>query len=128
MLQLLLGDLREQSAERVAARQAGAEQGVAVELERLDRYFASVLADKTDPDEVRAINALHERRRAEEMRRHQVMAIGHPLQLSDAQVLMQRVEGEIRSKRGGRARFAAQRRNAGAAAWILACPPGGRTP
>src|SRR5207237_8816267 len=37
MLQLLLGDLRKQSAERVAARQAGAEQGVAVELERLDR-------------------------------------------------------------------------------------------
>src|SRR6266545_7220415 len=91
MLQLLLGDLREQSAERVAARQVGAEQGVAAELERLDRYFASVLADKTDPDDVRTITALHERRRAEEMRRHQVMAIVHPLQLSDAQVLMQRV-------------------------------------
>ncbi|PYO90646.1 MAG: hypothetical protein DMD66_02065 [Gemmatimonadetes bacterium] len=38
ILQLLLGDLRERSAERVAARQAGAEQGVAAELERLDRY------------------------------------------------------------------------------------------
>src|SRR5207247_170685 len=63
MLQLLLGDLREQSAARVAARQAGAEQGVAVELERLDRYFASVLADKTDPDDVRTITALRERRR-----------------------------------------------------------------
>ncbi len=128
MLQLLLGDLREQSAERVAARQAGAEQGVAVELERLDRYFASVLADKTDPDDVRTIKALHERRRAEEMRRHQVMAIVHPLQLSDAQVLMQRVEWEIRSKRGVRARFAAQRPIAGSATWILACPQCGRSP
>ncbi len=128
MLQLLLGDLREQSVERVAARQAGAEQGVAAELERLDRYFASVLADKTDPDEVRTIKALHERRRAEEMRRHQVMAIVHPLQLSDAQVLMQRVEWEIRSKRGLRARFAAQRPIAGAAAWILACPTCSRPP
>jgi hypothetical protein len=128
MLQLLLGDLREQSAERVAARQAGAEQGVAAELERLDRYFASVLADKTDPDDVRTITALHERRRAEEMRRHQVMAIVHPLQLSDAQVLMQRVEWEIRSKRGVRARFAAQRPIAGSAAWILACPQCGRPP
>ncbi|HEX9347454.1 MAG TPA: hypothetical protein VF919_07770, partial [Gemmatimonadales bacterium] len=128
MLQLLLGDLREQSAVRVAARQAGAEQGVAVELERLDRYFASVLADKTDPDDVRTIKALHERRRAEEMRRHQVMAIVHPLQLSDAQVLMQRVEWEIRSARGLRARFAAQRPIAGSATWILACPTCGRPP
>ena len=128
MLQLLLGDLREQSAGRVAARQAGAEQGVAAELERLDRYFASVLKDKTDPDEVRTITALHERRRAEEMRRHQVMAIVHPLQLSAAQVLMQRVEWEIRSKRGLRARFAAQRPIAGSATWILACPTCGRPP
>jgi hypothetical protein len=128
MLQLLLGDLREQSAERVAARQAGAEQGVAKELQRLDRYFASVLADKTDPDDVRSITALHERRRAEEMRRHQVMAIVHPLQLAEAQVLMQRVEWEIRSARGVRARFAAQRPIAGSATWILACPQCGRPP
>jgi len=128
MLQLLLGDLRAQSAERVAARQAGAEQGVAAELERLDRYFASVLADKTDPDDVRTITALRERRRAEEMRRHQVMAIVHPLQLAEAQVLMQRAEWEIRSKRGVRARFAAQRPIAGSATWILACPTCGRSP
>src|SRR5260370_9083730 len=49
MLQLLLSDLREQSAERVAARQAGAEQGVAVELERLDPSFPRALSDKTAP-------------------------------------------------------------------------------
>src|SRR5438067_7337688 len=128
MLQLLLGDLREQSAGRVAERQAGAEQGVAVELERLDRYFASVLAGKTDPDDIRTITALHERRRAEEMRRHQVMAIVHPLQLAQAQVLMQRVEWDILSKRGARARFAAQRPIAGTANWILACPKCGRPP
>jgi hypothetical protein len=128
MLQLLLGDLRAQSAARVAERQAGAEKGVAVELERLDRYFASVLAGKTDPDELRTITALHERRRAEETRRHQVMAIVHPLQLAEARVLMQRAEWEIRSKRGVRAPFAAQRPLAGAATWILACPTCGRPP
>jgi hypothetical protein len=130
MLQLLLGDLSKQSAERVAARQAAAEKDVAAELERLDRYFASVLADKTDPDDVRTITALRERRRAEEMRRHQVQAIVHPLQLVDAQVLMQRVEWEIKSARGVRARFAAQRPVAGATggAWILACPKCGRPP
>ena len=128
MLQLLLADLREQSAERVAARQAAAEKEVGAELERLDRYFASVLADKTDPDEVRTITALHERRRAEEMRRHQVKAIVHPLQLVDAQVLMQRTEWEIQSASGVRARFAAQRPIAGSAAWILACPKCGHPP
>ena len=130
MLQLLLGDLREKSAERVAARQAAAEKEVAAEVERLDRYFASVLAGKTDPDDVRTIAALHERRRSEEMRRHQVKAIVHPLQLVDAQVLMQRVEWEIQSggARGVRARFAAQRPFAGAAAWMLACPKCGRPP
>src|SRR5207249_1028797 len=69
MLQLLLGDLREQSAGRVAARQAGAEQGVAAELGRLARYFASVLAGKAEPDDVRTITALHERPRAVEARR-----------------------------------------------------------
>ncbi|HKA58410.1 MAG TPA: hypothetical protein VKD28_07330, partial [Gemmatimonadales bacterium] len=128
MLQLLLGDLREKTAERVAARQAAAEKEVAAELERLDRYFASVLADKTDPDEVRTITGLHERRRAEEMRRHQVKAIVHPLQLVDAQVLMQRVEWDIQSTGGVRVRFAAQRPFAGSAAWILSCPKCGKPP
>ena len=128
MVQLLLGDLRAQSAERVAARQAAAEKEVAAELDRLDRYFASVIAGKTDPDDVRAINALHERRRAEEVRRHQVKAIVHPLQLAQAQVLMQRVEWDIQSKSGVRARFAAQRPVAGAATWILACPKCGKPP
>ncbi|HWC75128.1 MAG TPA: hypothetical protein VG454_14430 [Gemmatimonadales bacterium] len=128
MLELLLGDVSKQSAERVGARQAAAEKDVAAELERLDRYFASVLADKTDPDDVRTITALHERRRAEEMRRHQVQAIMHPLQLTDAQILVQRVEWDIKSTRGVRARFAAQRPVAGAAAWIFACPKCGRAP
>ncbi len=81
LLRLLIGNLREKSAERVAARQAAAAQEVAKELERLDRYFASILADKSDPDEARTITALHERRRTEEVRRHQVKAIVHPLQL-----------------------------------------------
>jgi hypothetical protein len=128
MLQLLLGDLREKSAERVAARQAASEKEVTAELERLDRYFASILADKTDKDEVGTITALHERRRAEEVRRHQVKAVVHPLQLVEAQVLVQRVEWEIKSAAGRRARFAAQRPFAGSAAWTMACPQCGHPP
>src|SRR5436309_252195 len=65
LLQLLLGNLREKGAERVAARHATAERELAAELERLDRYFASIIAEKSDQEEVRTITALHERRRTE---------------------------------------------------------------
>ncbi|MGH7336558.1 MAG: hypothetical protein ACREI7_03180, partial [Myxococcota bacterium] len=117
LLRLLLANLREKSAERVRARQAAAEREVSAELERLDRYFASILADKTDADEVQTITALHERRRTEEVRRHQVKAIVHPLQLVEARVLVQRVEWELESAHGRRAPFAGQRPFAGAAVW-----------
>jgi hypothetical protein len=128
LLQLLLANLREKSVERVRARQAAAEQEVSRELERLDRYFASILADKTDADEVQTVTALHERRRTEEVRRHQVKAIVHPLQLVEARVLVQRVEWELKSAQGRKALFAGQRPFAGAAAWTLACPRCARPP
>ena len=63
LLQLLLGNLRDKSAERVTAQHAAAEGELATELERLDRYFASMIADKSDEEEARTITALHERRR-----------------------------------------------------------------
>jgi hypothetical protein len=128
LLQLLLGNLREKSAERVAARQAVAEKEVATELDRLDRYFAAILADKSDPEGEGAITALHERRRTEEVRRHQVKAIVHPLQLVEARVLVQRVEWELRSTNGRSTTLAAQRPLAGTAAWTVACPHCGRPP
>jgi len=128
LLRLLIGNLREKSAERVAARQAAAATQVATELDRLDRYFASILADKSDADAERTITALHERRRTEEVRRHQVKAIVHPLQLVEARVLVQRAEWELRSTHGRRAQLAAQRPLAGTAAWVVACPHCGRAP
>src|SRR5882762_153231 len=42
LLRLLLTHLQEKSAERVAARRAAAEQALATELGRLDRYFESI--------------------------------------------------------------------------------------
>jgi len=128
MLRLLIGNLREKSAERVAARQAVAATQVATELDRLDRYFASILADKSDADAERTITALHERRRTEEVRRHQVKAIVHPLQLVEARVLVQRAEWDLRSTHGRRAQLAAQRPLVGMAAWVVACPHCGRVP
>ncbi len=128
LLKLLIGNLREKNAERVAVLQAAAEKQVARELDRLDRYFASVLADKSDADEARTITALHERRRTEEVRRHQVKAIVHPLQLVEARVLVQRVEWELESAHGRRGQLAAQRPLAGTAPWAVACPHCGRPP
>jgi hypothetical protein len=130
LLRLLLGHLREKSAERVAARRAVAERELALELTRLDRYFESILKEQTDPESVATVTALAERRRTEEIRRSQVKAVVHPLQLIEATVLIQRAEWQLESAppRGRRATFSAQRPLSGTAAWIMACPQCGRPP
>src|SRR5689334_23795019 len=130
LLRLLVGNLREKSAERVAARRAAAEQQLAVALARLDRYFATILADQTDAAGEGAVRALAERRRTEEVRRNQVRAMVHPLQLVEATVLIQRAEWQVESGGGGghRATFSAQRSAAGAGDWIFACPQCGTPP
>jgi len=128
LLQLLLSHLREKAAERVATRRAAAEQELATELGRLDRYFESVLKEQADPEGIATVTALAERRRAEEIRRSQVQAVVHPLQLVEAAVLMQRAEWQVESKGGRRATFAAQRSLGGVSGWSLACPHCGRPP
>jgi len=128
LLRLLLSHLQEKSAERVAARRAAAEQALAAELGRLDRYFESILAEQTDPEAIGTVTALAERRRTEEIRRGQVKAIVHPLQLIEAAVLMQRAEWRLESAQGRHATFSAQRSLSGGSAWMLACPHCGRPP
>ena len=128
LLRLLLSHLQEKSAERVAARRAAAEQALAAELGRLDRYFESILKEQSDPEAIGTVTALAERRRTEEVRRSQVKAIVHPLQLIDATVLVQRAEWQLESEHGRHATFNAQRSLSGAAAWIVACPHCGRPP
>ncbi len=128
LLRLLLSHLQEKSAERVAARRAAAEQALAAELGRLDRYFESILKEQSDPEAIGTVTALAERRRTEEIRRSQVNAVVHPLQLIDATVLMQRAEWQLESAHGRRATFSAQRSLSGGSAWVLACPHCGRPP
>ena len=128
LLRLLLSHLQEKSAERVTARRAAAEQALAAELGRLDRYFESILKEQSDPEAIGTVTALAERRRTEEIRRSQVKAVVHPLQLIEATVLMQRAEWELESAHGRHATFNAQRALTGAAAWIVACPHCGRPP
>ena len=128
LLRLLVGNLREKSAERVASRRAAAEEQLAAALARLDRYFATMLADQTDAAGEAAVRALAERRRTEEVRRSQVRAMVHPLQLVDATVLIQRAEWQLEGAGGHRAKFSAQRSAAGAGNWIFACPQCGTPP
>src|SRR5438093_803858 len=128
LLRLLLNHLQEKSAERVAARRAAAEQALAAELGRLDRYFESILKEQSDPEGIGTVTALAERRRTEEIRRSQVKAVVHPLQLIDATVLMQRAEWQLESAHGRRVTFSAQRSLSGGSAWVLACPHCGRSP
>src|SRR5207245_1203877 len=128
LLRLVLSHLQEKSAERVAARRAAAEQALATELGRLDRYFESILKEQSDPQAVGTVTALAERRRTEEIRRSQVKAVVHPLQLIEAAVLMQRAEWQLESARGRTATFSAQRPLSGAAAWSMTCPHCGRPP
>jgi hypothetical protein len=128
LLRLLLSHLQEKSAERVAARRAVAEKDLALELARLDRYFESILKEQTDPESIGTVTALAERRRTEEIRRSQVKAVVHPLQLIEATVLIQRAEWQLESSQGRHASFSAQRSLSRAADWIMACPHCGRPP
>jgi hypothetical protein len=128
LVRLLVSHLREKSAERVAVRRAAAEQGLTVELGRLDRYFESILKEQSDPDAIGTVTALAERRRTEEIRRSQVKAVVHPLQLIHAGVLMQHAEWRVKSSHGRGATFSAQRALSGEAAWSIACPHCGRAP
>ena len=128
LLRLLLSHLREKSVERVAARHAVAERDLALELARLDRYFESILKEQGDPEAIGTVTALAERRRTEEIRRSQVKAVVHPLQLIEATVLMQRAEWQLESAHGRHATFNAQRSLSGGSDWLLACPHCGRPP
>lgn len=128
LLRLLVSHLQEQSAEHVAARRATAEQGLATELARLDRYFAAILGDQSNAEAIATVTALAERRRAEEIRRSQVRAVVHPLQLVEASVVMERAEWRLESARGRSATFAAQRALGDASPWTIACPHCGRPP
>jgi len=129
LLRLLVRHLHDQATERVAARRATAEQGLATELARLDRYFAAILSEQSNPEAIATVTALAERRRAEEIRRSQIRAVVHPLQLVEAAVLMERAEWRVESARGRSATLSAQRALGDASPWThesITCPQCGQ--
>src|SRR5258708_5212786 len=128
LLRLLLSHLRDKSTERVAARRAAAAGELAAELARLERYFESILKEQSSEEAIGTVSALAARRRTEEIRRSEVRATVHPVQLVEATVVMQRAEWQLESARGRRGTFSAQRSLSGAAAWAMTCPHCGRPP
>jgi hypothetical protein len=94
----------------------------------LDRYFESILKEQSGPEGIETVTALAERRRSEEIRRSQVRAVVHPLQLIEAAVVMQHAEWRVKTSHDRSATFSAQRALSGEAAWSIACPQCGRPP
>ena len=131
----MLGDIESTLATELARHRHDAEQAVAAELARIDRYYGQLLEEAAesawDPacaEERRAIEAEHLRRRAEEKRRHEVRATVHPLQLVEFTVLVQRVDWNLVTQSGRRGTLTVQRTLSGPGAWQLACPHCGTSP
>src|SRR5204862_5092859 len=90
--------------------------------------FESILKEQAREEAIRPVSALAARGRTEEIRRSEVRATVHPVQLVEATVVMQRAEWQLESARGRRGTFSAQRSLSGAAAWAMTCPHCGRPP
>ena len=123
LVTLMLADLRSRLSDQLARLEADSERALAAELERIDGYYSSLLSDGSlKEDERRTFTAQHERRTAEEKRRHQVHAVVHPLQVVESELLVQRAEWMIETPKGRSARFAGQRALSGRGAWAMPCP------
>jgi len=135
LVPLMLGDIEARLATELARHRHDAEQALAAEVARIDRYYRQLLeetgettGEPMDAEQRRAIEAEHGRRRAEEERRHEVRATVHPLQLLEFRVLVQRVDWNLVTRDGRRATFTAQRMLSGSGAWQVACPHCGAYP
>ena len=135
LVEVMVGDLRGKLAPRIDKLRADAERALALELERIDSYFHTILEDAAGrrqgededglfADAARAIEAEHARRRVEEERRHQVRTVVHPLQLVEMDILVERARWPLTSSSGHRAQLAAMRYLGGGEAptWRVRCP------
>ena len=135
LVPLMLGDMEAKLEAQFARHRREADQALAAELARIDRYYLHLqeeaggsAGDPARAEERRAIAAEHRRRRAEEQRRHEVRATLHPLQLVEFALLVQRVDWDLVTQTGRRATFTAERTLCGSGVWHLACPQCGAVP
>ncbi len=127
LISVALASLRASIEPKVARLREDAQQRLQEELLRIDGYYESLLSSSLGRPPAEGVDrgpieAEHARRRAEEERRHQVRAIVHPVQLAECEVLVQRAQWELVSRRGVRAPLLAQRWLNGSGDWTLACP------
>jgi hypothetical protein len=136
LVELMVADLRARLSPRVDQLRADAEGALATELDRIDRYYRSLLEDMRakEGDAIamaeagRAIEAEHARRRLEEERRHHVRAVVHPLQVVEMEMLVQRATWALSTANGRHATLAARRYLNGTGGWSLTCPACAREP
>lgn len=123
LVALMLGDLQTRLANDLERLESDSQRALAGELSRIEGYYRSLLSDGSlTADERRTFTAEHERRVAEEQRRHQVRAIVHPLQIVESELLVQRAEWTIETLMDRSGRFVGQRALSGRGAWTMTCP------
>jgi hypothetical protein len=127
IISIALAALRAGLEPKVTRLRDDAQRRLQDELLRIDRYYETLISDAArvsagEATDNRAIDAEYARRRGEEERRHQVRAVVHPVQLTECELLVQRAQWELVSRRGVRASLIAQRWLNGSGDWTLACP------
>ncbi|HKE92021.1 MAG TPA: hypothetical protein VKB45_16930 [Gemmatimonadales bacterium] len=134
LVPLMLGDIEVKLTMQLARHRRDADQALAAELGRIDRYYLNMQAEagpageSGSAEERRAIAGEHRRRRADEQRRYEVRATVHPLQLVEFSVPVQRVDWALVTQTGRRATFTAERTLVGSGDWQVACPHCGAIP
>lgn len=137
LVPLMLGDLERRLAPDVERQREAADRTLKQELARIERYYDSLLNDPggrggeaLSGEARRAVVAEHQRRRQEEIERHEVRATVHPVQLTRWLVPVQRAEWRLVGHDGSEGHAAVlvgERPLVGAGAWTIACPACGST-
>jgi hypothetical protein len=134
LIKRMLVDLETRLRPNLDALHEKSKHEVSLEVGRIERYYASLLADmggrgtEVPTKEAReAVEAEKVRRIREEEDRHSVRATVHPVQLTEWEVGVQRAEWRIRSNDDHEGMLTAQRTLAGSLNWVIACPSCGAT-
>lgn len=123
----LIEGLEERIASEVEELKVQADRDLQIELRRIDNYFRARLEEVSDESGTgsaasRTVEAEHTRRRAEEIRRHEVRVNVEPLQVLERSVVVERATWRLTSKAGRAAELHAERYLTGDGAWGIHCP------
>lgn len=122
----LIDGLEEKVATREGELRAQSERDLRAELSRIDRYYDTlrqeVRSESGDGSAVlRTIEHEHEKRRTEEIRRHNVRIDVQPLQVLERTAIVEKVSWQLESKSGRSAELNAQRYLSGDGSWGIHC-------